>query len=127
MASGSPFPNELLNRAIVLRREETVALFLEHGADVNGKDRQGRTPLYIACLNGCSLGVIQMLLERGADPNARSSLGEPLIENAKELARIRDCVYPENNESKAWTEQEAQSLHANDEVINLLKQYGARE
>jgi ankyrin len=72
-----------------------VALFLiERGADVNAADWYGRTPLWAAVetrnmdvdnatfVNSIErspyLGLIQVLLERGADPNARTKEVPPI-------------------------------------------------
>ena len=43
---------------------------IEAGADVNGRDSEDNTPLYLACGCGTSPIVVDMLLEKGADPNA---------------------------------------------------------
>jgi len=67
---------------------ETARFLVEHGADVNADDWYGRTPLWAAVdirnveLDGelntqiadreGSLGIVRLLLERGANPNART-------------------------------------------------------
>lgn len=52
-----------------------VAWLLNHGAQVNRADAQGRTPLYLTQ----NLKVAELLLEKGADPNQRDSSGVPLL------------------------------------------------
>lgn len=58
----------------------TVQVLLDNGAEVNAQDRDGRTALHWAVINGQSrdvdLGrdpVIKLLLERGADPNIQDT------------------------------------------------------
>jgi ankyrin repeat protein len=56
---------------------EAVTLLVEHGADVNGRDRDGDTALLLAC--GAETGtrpgpqVVQALLAHGADANAKGA------------------------------------------------------
>ena len=46
---------------------------LEHGANVNIKSGTGRTPLRLLSENSRNLEIAEMLIEYGADPNARST------------------------------------------------------
>jgi hypothetical protein len=56
---------------------------IEHGADVNAvSNPQGRTPLHEACHSGnvTNLDFVELLLEKGADPNTQDDLGKtPLV------------------------------------------------
>jgi ankyrin repeat protein len=72
---------------------ETARFLIEHGADVNADDWYGRTPLWAAVdmrnveLDGeintqvadreGALGVVRLLLERGANPNPRTRESPP--------------------------------------------------
>ena len=50
-----------------------VRVALDHGADVNAVDGRGRTPLmYAAISDFLPLDVVKLLIERGADVNAKS-------------------------------------------------------
>ena len=63
--------NHLLIRAVALRRVDLVVGALAKGADPNFADQMNITPLGMATAgtNGLSTVVLQILLERGADPN----------------------------------------------------------
>ncbi len=55
-------------------------LFLEKGADVNGRDKYQKTPLHLAA-NGGNVEMVEWLLQHGADPNALDKKGDtPLSE-----------------------------------------------
>ena len=47
---------------------EGVRLVLDHGADANRMTRWGKTALHNAILSDNRLGIIELLLDRGADP-----------------------------------------------------------
>jgi ankyrin repeat protein len=49
---------------------EIVQLLLEKGADVNAKNKYGRTALIYATERGYT-EIVQLLLEKGADVNAK--------------------------------------------------------
>jgi len=79
--------------AIMNDRAETARYLIEHGADINADDWYGRTPLWAAVdirnveLDGeintqvadreGALGVIRLLLARGANPNAQTRESPP--------------------------------------------------
>jgi ankyrin repeat protein len=64
----------LLNLCTLFRLATELLLtlflqFLENGADVNARNRDGETPLHIAAQEG-HRGVFELLLQNDADPNA---------------------------------------------------------
>ncbi|MBL8214039.1 MAG: ankyrin repeat domain-containing protein, partial [Bryobacterales bacterium] len=57
-----------------------TALLLKHGAPIDAKQVEGRTPLYQAASLGNALPVVRLLLDRGANPNLPMVTGTtPLI------------------------------------------------
>lgn len=54
---------------------QTVQGYLDRGTDVNLKDEAGATPLHYAAGAG-RLPIVQLLLERGANPNAKTATTE---------------------------------------------------
>jgi ankyrin repeat protein len=51
-----------------------VQYLVDQGADVNARDRYGRTALYLAAENG-QLSIVQYLVDQGTDVNAIDALG----------------------------------------------------
>ncbi|MCX5634665.1 MAG: ankyrin repeat domain-containing protein [Planctomycetota bacterium] len=64
-----------LHSAVCGRHKDAVQLLLEHKADVNQKDGNGRTPLHLAVTSGCE-DIIKLLISNGADVNVRNNEGE---------------------------------------------------
>ena len=60
-----------------------MATFLDAGAEVNTRDQNGRTPLYVAAGWSKSPEMVGMLLDAGADPNANSGGWTPLYVAAR--------------------------------------------
>ena len=59
---------------------EAAEIFLSKGADIEKRDKVGRTPLHFAAANGSNPDLIEMLVSRGADVNAQSDGGDtPLM------------------------------------------------
>jgi ankyrin repeat protein len=78
--------NELLLEAIDKVELARVQELIEAGADVNFVNGQGDTPLLfaISLFSGTAeeVKVFGLLLEKGANPNARDSTGETLLHKA---------------------------------------------
>jgi cytohesin len=47
-----------------------LELLLDHGAEIDGRNRKGETPLHLAARNG-SVSAVKVLIQRGADVNVR--------------------------------------------------------
>jgi len=66
----------VLHASVRVRQEFRILdCLLDGGADIDGKDAHGRTPLKIAVDSGMRLFSLK-LLQRGADPNVRDFEGE---------------------------------------------------
>ena len=74
-----------LHEAIRYGQAEVAALLIDRGADVNGRDKWGCSPLHYAVVSQgpggrCLPDVAELLLNQGADVNARSKDGwSPLM------------------------------------------------
>ena len=63
-----PYDETALMRAAYAGSEGTVSALLDAGADVNGANTFGETPLWLAARQK-RVAVVDLLLKRGADPN----------------------------------------------------------
>ncbi len=84
LATGAPVEagarrSSALHSAAITGNDRVVRLLLDHGADLDARDEQGRTPLYIAIDYGKAKQVAGQLLKAGADPTiAAANLLTPL-------------------------------------------------
>jgi ankyrin repeat protein len=68
---------------------EIAELLIDHGVDVNHKDKQGQTALYWICMFGQNPAeVARVLLKHGADPNAADKRGLTPLMVAKDGATV---------------------------------------
>lgn len=74
-----------LNFSRILASDEVLRRTLDDGLPVDVRDEFGRTLLMIACRQG-GLPQVELLIERGADVNARSPAGTTPIMYAKTAA-----------------------------------------
>src|SRR4029453_16161375 len=65
--------NTPLHRAAASDRDDLAALLLAHGADVNARSGEGRTPLHFAAAERGSPAFVELLLKEGADINAETN------------------------------------------------------
>ncbi|KAL2078560.1 hypothetical protein ACEWY4_026245 [Coilia grayii] len=63
-----------------------AAVLIRAGADVNVRDRDGKTPLMVAVLNNHE-ELVKLLLENGADRQAKNKFGLGAVEMAKSFER----------------------------------------
>jgi hypothetical protein len=78
-----------------------LRLLLDHGADINVQNRDGRTPLHVASENGAPASeVVRLLFEHSADVEVENSGGKTALQEADGTRR--------------------------DEVMKLLREHGAK-
>ena len=60
---------------------EVIKLFLEHGANINGKNKDGETPLHIMAQHRANYDCLELLIDAGANPDAQDNDGcTPLMD-----------------------------------------------
>ena len=67
-----------LTWAAIMGQTEAAKLLLQHGADTNGRNRDGNTALHLAVFLGHA-ETAELLLKNGADVNAKNGKGETPI------------------------------------------------
>ncbi|ORX65883.1 ankyrin, partial [Anaeromyces robustus] len=55
--------------------EDLVKYLIEHGADINKENEDGKTPLFWACESG-NEDLVKYLIDLGADINKENEKGE---------------------------------------------------
>ncbi|CAH1257944.1 FANK1 [Branchiostoma lanceolatum] len=76
-----------LFRVAALNGDQQIAqLLIKAGADVNKRDKDGKTPLMIAALNGHKK-LVQLLVESGADFKVKNEFGSRAVEMAHTFDR----------------------------------------
>ena len=119
-----------LHNAAKNNAQETVNILLNHGVDVNAKNKYDATPLHYAARENAH-ETVEALLNKGADVNAKNVYGDtPLHDaawnNAREVVEVllsqRANVNARNkdDETPLHTAQSNNAL----EVAKILQRYG---
>jgi ankyrin repeat protein len=105
---------------------EAIKSLLDSGADVNAKDKNSNTPLYLAIIAG-NTEVVQTLLENRASINTKCSHDDTalLLATRKEEAKILDLLLKNGANVNAKNSNGNTLLHItlanqNSEIVKLL-------
>ena len=70
---------------------EGIVLLLDLHAEVNARDQEGRTPLFVACSSPRKeIEVVRLLLANGADPEIRDTEGKSVFDLIQEWDSATD-------------------------------------
>ncbi len=120
------------------QRHELVSLLLAHGADPAQRDANGTGPLFVALLHQ-DTNVLELLLRRGADPNAEVGFADKGLlwwARSDYLYETYGRELPQDLDPATWNDIDA-LIHyldalanrhgrARPEALRLLRLYGAR-
>ena len=78
----TPLITALMNEKVT---SEVIELLLVHGTNINEKSSDnGYTPLHFAARYSVSSGIVELLLDRGADPKVKDNSGKLAVDYARE-------------------------------------------
>ena len=67
-----------LHKAVSVKHADVVQVLIDAGADIEKKDSRGRTPLLLACLEGC-LDTVKVLVQAGAELRVTDTNGDTCL------------------------------------------------
>uniref|UniRef100_A0A8C4M5U6 Fibronectin type III and ankyrin repeat domains 1 n=1 Tax=Equus asinus asinus TaxID=83772 RepID=A0A8C4M5U6_EQUAS len=76
----------LMRVSAVSGNQGVASLLIDAGADVNVRDKDGKTPLMVAVLNNHE-ELVQLLLDKGADASVKNEFGKGVLEMARVFDR----------------------------------------
>jgi ankyrin repeat protein len=109
-----------------------VRMLVEHGADVNARSKQGRTPLMVAAASEGSYAIVKYLVEKGADVNARDGIESNALllamdANDSETVKflLASGADPKAKDGMNYTALMSAAANGNVELVKLLLSKGA--
>ena len=120
-----------LVRAAKNGHEGTVRSLLEMGAEVKGKDQNGRTALWEGVSNGHE-GVVKLLLENGAEVDSKSNNGRTPLSRAVSQGHeavikllLENSADVNSKDNTGRTPLSWAASHGDETVVKLLLENGA--
>ena len=77
--------------AALMDHVEVAELLIANGADVDGTDKYGNTPLHYAAHHGRK-ETTKLLITKGADVNVKRDNGKTPLDNAKHYPEVADLI-----------------------------------
>lgn len=66
-------------------RDASIKYLIDHGSDVNAKNKSGETPLHEATASRGHQETVKILIDRGAEVNSRNNKGTSMNEANKNV------------------------------------------
>lgn len=117
--------------AAVSRQTQIAELLIERGARLEAQDQQGNTALLLAAMRGDNLGMLKLLLAKGADIQHRNQRQDSILHLVALSDSPEMLSYLERTELVNARNQESQTplllaaASGNGEMIKLLLKQGA--
>ena len=115
--------------ASLYQRREAVKLLLAHGADVNTRDKDGKSALMKVCMlpkKDEEVEMVKLFLDRGADVNAKDNMGNTALTMASMLDHLEVAKLLLAKGADVNIEGVGYPMpYAKPEMAKLLKEYGA--
>uniref|UniRef100_A0A8C5YRQ1 Fibronectin type 3 and ankyrin repeat domains 1 protein n=1 Tax=Marmota marmota marmota TaxID=9994 RepID=A0A8C5YRQ1_MARMA len=94
----------LMRVSVVSGSQKVASLLIEAGADVNVRDKDGKTPLMAAVFQVAVLNnheqLVELLLDKGADASVKNEFGKGVLEMARVFDRQNVVSLLEEREKK---------------------------